>query len=418
MLKVLMLVPYLYMKEIAHGDRNASGLAYMNRAIADEVGKKCDLHVYTQSYFVSSDQRVSTFTLVKKRPLDLFNLNSFPYLHEALKRTCNQKLDFRYMIRSLYYALGGSCAEKIINDIQPDVLFIHSVSNYTIPFLLASLRTGVSTVTSLHGLISLDKDLVSAHKGESDYEMRLLDGCDSNSFQVTMISSGMKERVEEMLNIDCSSVSVIPNFCSSDFEIEGLRAVRKNPDIPDEGAILCIGTLYPLKNQISVIHAYALLDESLRARHPLYIIGDGPDLAYLKDTVDSKGIDNVIFTGRVSHAELIKVYQSACLVVMASLSEGFGLPVLEGYWFGLPAVLFSDVDAFQDLYSANSAVVPISRSVSDLSSAISLALTKKWDRELINEQAKKFSADSIASQYLEVLNLSSGAITNEVVYGS
>ncbi len=48
--------------------------------------------------------------------------------------------------------------------------------------------------------------------------------------------------------------------------------------------------------------------------------------------------DDVVFTGYVSEAELIHLYQTARCFVYPSMYEGFGLPVLEAMACGCPVI--------------------------------------------------------------------------------
>ena len=61
--------------------------------------------------------------------------------------------------------------------------------------------------------------------------------------------------------------------------------------------------------------------------------------AHLQDIVARHSLgDRVHFLGNVSHTELLSIYQASDLVVNPSLSESFGLSVVEGMACGLPVV--------------------------------------------------------------------------------
>ncbi len=57
---------------------------------------------------------------------------------------------------------------------------------------------------------------------------------------------------------------------------------------------------------------------------------------------------NVHFPGYVSDAEKFAYFRGARGVVFASLSEGFGIPIVEGAVMGLP-VLCSDIEVFREV---------------------------------------------------------------------
>ena len=64
-------------------------------------------------------------------------------------------------------------------------------------------------------------------------------------------------------------------------------------------------------------------------------------------------------------------------------------------------VIFSDLDAVTDLYSANAMVLVENRTVEDLAEGITLALEKKWNKEEIKNYAKKFSIENMAALYVD-----------------
>ena len=127
-----------------------------------------------------------------------------------------------------------------------------------------------------------------------------------------------------------------------------------------------------------------------------------------------RGAD-VRFLGQIDHGRLVEEYVRADLLVMPSLSEGFGLPVLEAYWYGVPAVAFSDQDAFADLYDRDCMVGVGERSVEALVAGLEEALGRTWVREAIFKKAQEFS--SRCASYAEVL-AAGGAVPSEEFLGA
>ncbi len=86
------------------------------------------------------------------------------------------------------------------------------------------------------------------------------------------------------------------------------------------------------KNLDGAVEAYSRLPSELQARHQLVIaskIADGQH-AKFHDYCSELGVaDRVVVTGYVSDEHLVRLYQSAELVMFPSFYEGFGLPVLE-----------------------------------------------------------------------------------------
>lgn len=102
--------------------------------------------------------------------------------------------------------------------------------------------------------------------------------------------------------------------------------------------LLCVGSLQPHKNLVTVLQAFKKLKQS------------GSDLA-LKIVGRRQGFFNSLsipaellnqpdseFTGYLDDAQLAELYQGAKAFVYPSLEEGFGLPVVEAFAAGCPVV--------------------------------------------------------------------------------
>ncbi|HUC21040.1 MAG TPA: glycosyltransferase family 1 protein [Candidatus Polarisedimenticolaceae bacterium] len=117
---------------------------------------------------------------------------------------------------------------------------------------------------------------------------------------------------------------------------EKLAAAPVEPSPPiHRPFILYVGNAYPYKNLERLVMAAAEVNRT----HPITLVLAGKsDYFYeaLKTYVTKSHIGNVRFTGFVSDAELVWLYQHATLYVFPSLSEGFGLPPLEAMSYGLP----------------------------------------------------------------------------------
>ncbi len=102
--------------------------------------------------------------------------------------------------------------------------------------------------------------------------------------------------------------------------------------------VVCVGRLAPVKRQDELIEAAVIA----RRRVPnlqLMIAGDGPLRPALEARIAAHGAqDWITLVGRLSHVELLDVYQRAWLVSSASLVEGWGLTITEAAACGTPAV--------------------------------------------------------------------------------
>ena len=112
------------------------------------------------------------------------------------------------------------------------------------------------------------------------------------------------------------------------------------PNLPREGYILCVGTLEARKNVGALLDAYAHLLRRGRRVAPLVLAGRStPDAAAWLERVSSSPLaGHVRHLGYVPAADRERLFAGACLLVVPSLDEGFGIPVLEAMSAGVPVI--------------------------------------------------------------------------------
>jgi alpha-1,3-rhamnosyl/mannosyltransferase len=117
--------------------------------------------------------------------------------------------------------------------------------------------------------------------------------------------------------------------------------------------ILAVGTREPRKNFKSVAAAYVDLPESVRDRIPLVWCGPAGwgDLTLSPAAESARAAGQIRIAGYVPDRELAALYRNCTLFVMASVYEGFGIPVVEAMACGAP-IAVSKIPAFQEIAGA------------------------------------------------------------------
>jgi glycosyltransferase involved in cell wall biosynthesis len=103
--------------------------------------------------------------------------------------------------------------------------------------------------------------------------------------------------------------------------------------------VLHVGTLEPRKNQPLLVRAFA--DAELSG-HQLVLAGvAGWGAKATHDAIRETGAD-VVVTGRVTDEQLAALYSHADAFAFPSIYEGFGMPLLEAFAYGIPCVASND----------------------------------------------------------------------------
>ncbi|MBI3619703.1 glycosyltransferase family 4 protein [Candidatus Roizmanbacteria bacterium] len=113
-----------------------------------------------------------------------------------------------------------------------------------------------------------------------------------------------------------------------------------------ESFFLYVGNFYPHKNVEALVKAFA------QVTGPVSLLLVGPEDFFSKRltiTITNLGLEKrVRFFHQVSPAELVYLYRHARALVHPSLSEGFGLPLIEAGYYRLP-IIASNIPVFQEL---------------------------------------------------------------------
>jgi len=171
------------------------------------------------------------------------------------------------------------------------------------------------------------------------------------------------------------------------------------------GSLLFVGTLQPRKNVGTLLEAYDRLPARVRAERPLVIAGKyGWGADELRTELEARrAAGEVQWLDYVERDELRALYSTASAFVFPSLSEGFGLPVLEALAAGTP-VIASDLPVLREV-AGDAAAFVTPRDVDALAQAmlsVSVVSADPAAREGRRDHARQFDWATCSRRTLDV----------------
>jgi glycosyltransferase involved in cell wall biosynthesis len=397
----------IYLNDQARAIKNNSGFSHMMRDISEMLSNEgSDVEVVSQSIFTSIRQ-IDSWTLLRKTWWDLaFSIKPF-YIIRALKVMVASNERISYKVRILLYFLTGAYVERIIKKNKPDILHIHGITEGSLPYIYACARTETPYVVTLHGLLSFNKT-TNATDFSRSLERQFLMFAAKKNINLSVVSTGIKNRVNQWLGNDFNNIKVICNPVKRGqfYELDDTEERNKK-------LILCVGNINERKNQKMVLNAYELVKHDFK-NVGLVFVGGGSKKNELEKYCKDNMIKDVTFTGSIDRTSVNQYYMRANLLVTASIDEGFGLPIIEAYSYGVPAVTFDDIDAIPDVYTRDSMILVHERTIEAFAYGIVQALNRNWDKTKIIEKASRFSFRNIGRKYDQLLKNSMSNVISTV----
>ncbi len=179
--------------------------------------------------------------------------------------------------------------------------------------------------------------------------------------RIIAISEATRHDLIEFLHVPPERIAVVylgvdPRFHRVENPAER-AAVCARYGLPDR-FILFIGTIEPRKNVERLIEAYALVRREICDAPRLAVVGlRGQSAGQVNSAVSWLDLGRqVVFAGYVPQADLPGLYSAADLLVLPSLYEGFGMPVLEAMACGTPVVA-GDTSSLRELVAGRGVLV-------------------------------------------------------------
>ena len=157
--------------------------------------------------------------------------------------------------------------------------------------------------------------------------------------QVVCISEDGKRDVHEQFNIPLERIEVVVPGVSEAYGVMDEAVIQRflKKEAQDKPYILHLGTLQPRKNIPTLIDAFSQLSDF--DGDLVFIGGKGWMYEEIFGKVRDLGLEErVRFVGYAPDEEIPLWYNGADALVLASVSEGFGMPIAEAMACGTPVI--------------------------------------------------------------------------------
>ncbi len=217
-----------------------------------------------------------------------------------------------------HFAIGSPVAERVLATSEPLILRYHNVTPYQFFLGFSGHLVGLT----YHGARDLARFAPRTALGlaVSDFNRRDLEAASFKATEVLPLAMNM-----EALDEPPDPV-VMSRFQDG----------RKN--------LIFVGRVAPNKKIEDLIRVFCAYQRYVEPESRLFIVGDGRGFEHytrrLHELVSHLRIDEVVFAGAVTQAELNAYYRLADVFLGLSEHEGYGAPLIEAMRFGLPVVAF------------------------------------------------------------------------------
>lgn len=345
---------------------------------ANNIFGHSGIETYTRELLINIAKSYQTdeFTLFTSKA-DLESLQKF---FSAQNIIVNSKLWEKLTFGKPFRFLTKILNNNIIAGTSAELDLFHQTNQF---FILKKIK---NLVVTIHDLIPLDSALYpetgkfhKRYKKKIDYIMH-------NALKVFVPSLAVRQDIGKFYTNFVEKVIVTPEAASETFRFCEMskETINKFNLNKIENYFIFVGRMDKRKNLINTLVAYTNLDKRIKQEVKFMIVGNAGD----KDKKEifnkfNQEKENIIFINSPSNKELAELYSNAAAFVFPSLSEGFGLPVLEAMQCKCP-VICSNTTSIPEV-AGESAILINPLEIDEISSAMKKIIEDETLRQTLIE---------------------------------
>ena len=403
-MKILLIAPYMTNNNVPLLSQCKAGFGYMVYDIAASVAEKQAAEALLFNYRYDSFRADHIGFVGSSWSLFLKNITKCCSPFMPIRLYAKYRMQLRTFVRLCYGWLISGYYKDVIQKGDYDVVHIHGCGFMNEYFIDICKKLKIPFVVTLHGLNSFS-DSVKLEPAGKKYEKDFLKETLEKGYDMTVIASGIKRTILEHFGVkSADNIRVVNNafkFGSSDQRVD----IRNKYSIPADAKILVyVGNISSNKNQEQMVRAFSALPNDWRDRIYVLFLGRNNEAGYSIEALIEKGgfKKHLILCGNIDKSEIASYYEQADAVALLSIAEGFGLSLIEGMHFGLPCMTYTDLDAFNDIYTDKVVVAIPDREDETVAECLISLFSKDWDPIAIKQYSKRFESCAMADNYINV----------------
>jgi teichuronic acid biosynthesis glycosyltransferase TuaC len=275
----------------------------------------------------------------------------------------------------------------MIQEFPIDLIHAHMVYPDGFAAILLGKATGLPTVVSLHG-------------GDVNLYFRRFSGRTQGMWAIThanrviAASRSLRDTVVDGYGADPGQVTVIPSGVDVDkFKPMSRKDAESKLELePAIYRLLYVGAITLSKGIDHLSRAFARLDPNLRQSAQLVLVGDGDYADRARLLAAELGIaDQIILVGKRPNDEIPLWMNASDVLVLPSLSEGFGVVLVEALACGKPVVATA-CGGPEDIVTPETGILVPPADVASLADALAAALNN--EHRFSGEEIRRYAVNN------------------------
>ena len=338
---------------------------------------------------------IATFKLYSESPYTIDEKVSLKYLIEDLKPN-KKEVDF-YKGNKNYSKYFKELFKSVKIRALSDRLMIKTIKNLDSDVVITT-RSYYNYLVSKYAPENVRKIAWEHlhHNNDIKYINKLVESCE-NINSLVLVSNELKDFYKEKLG---KKVEFIPNC---------LENVSRKLSKLDTLNIVSSGRLAKEKGFDDLLKVFKKVSNKF-PEAKLNIVGDGMERNNLLELAKELKLgEKVEFHGYQNNEYINELLQDSSLYVMTSLTESFGLGLIEAMNYGIPCISYSSAQGANEIIrNEENGYIIQDRNEEEMINKICLVLEDEKLRKKLGKQAretaKEYSSDVVLDKWIKLIN--------------